>query len=161
MGVSKFEYFGNTLFDLTSDTVTSGSMLDGVVAHDAKGDRIVGSIINNGDVSNIIYVTGTESSITIPAGYTSGGTIRAVIVTHYYYSGVKMPKLPDEAAAYPYQFIRKNNSTGYYDLVLCSSQVYRDGSAVKDGGAAGSDKWYRLRGGRRPHGASYPTHPCK
>lgn len=42
MGVNKVEYGGNTLIDLTSDTVTANDLRVGVTAHDARGELIVG-----------------------------------------------------------------------------------------------------------------------
>ena len=57
--VNKIEYAGQTLIDLTNDTVSSSTLLDGQVAHDASGQRIVGAMmqnpvtVNNGSVSKI------------------------------------------------------------------------------------------------------------
>ena len=42
--VNKVEYGGNTLIDLTSDTVTSGQLISGYTAHDASGTPITGII---------------------------------------------------------------------------------------------------------------------
>ena len=44
MGVSKIVYGGNTLIDLTADTVTPGTLAAGVVAHNAAGERITGAL---------------------------------------------------------------------------------------------------------------------
>lgn len=43
MGVNKVVYDGDTLIDLTGDTVTSESLAEGVTAHAANGERIVGT----------------------------------------------------------------------------------------------------------------------
>lgn len=43
MGVSKVTYAGTTLVDLTEDTVTSDTLLEGVTAHDASGEVVVGA----------------------------------------------------------------------------------------------------------------------
>ena len=43
-GVSKVTYGDEVLLDLTGDTVTPNSMLPGVTAHAANGDRIVGAL---------------------------------------------------------------------------------------------------------------------
>ena len=43
MGVSKVTYYGETLIDLTGDTVTPGTLAVGETAHDAKGNEITGS----------------------------------------------------------------------------------------------------------------------
>ncbi len=44
MAVSKVVYGGETLMDLTSDTVTPETLLEGVTAHDASGAAIVGTL---------------------------------------------------------------------------------------------------------------------
>lgn len=44
MAVNKVQYFGDTLIDLTSDTVTSDTLLQGYTAHDKSGQIITGSI---------------------------------------------------------------------------------------------------------------------
>ena len=44
MAVNKVQYFGDTLIDLTSDTVTSDTLLQGYTAHDKSGQIIIGSI---------------------------------------------------------------------------------------------------------------------
>ena len=44
MAVSKVVYGGETLIDLTSDTVTPETLLEGVTAHDASGAVIVGTL---------------------------------------------------------------------------------------------------------------------
>lgn len=45
MGVSKVEYDGNTLIDLTGDTVTAESLMKNVTAHDAAGNQITGMAV--------------------------------------------------------------------------------------------------------------------
>lgn len=46
MAVNKVEYADKVLFDLTEDTVTEDQLLDGAVAHDKTGAKIVGALIN-------------------------------------------------------------------------------------------------------------------
>ncbi len=46
--VNKVNCDGNILIDLTGDTVTASSLVQGYVAHDASGAQIVG-IIEDGD----------------------------------------------------------------------------------------------------------------
>lgn len=72
--VSKVTYYGGTLIDLTSDTVTSDKLLAGMTAHDASGNLITGTMPDNGSISEIIDGVNTKT-VVIPAGYTSGGTI--------------------------------------------------------------------------------------
>ena len=46
MDVNKIEYDGRVLLDLTEDTVTEDKLLEGTVAHDKTGAKIVGALIN-------------------------------------------------------------------------------------------------------------------
>ena len=44
MGVSKVDFAGNTLVDLTGDSVTPENLLEGATAHNAAGDQIDGAV---------------------------------------------------------------------------------------------------------------------
>lgn len=44
MAINKVEYGNNTLIDLTNDTVTADTMLEGTTAHNAAGERIIGNV---------------------------------------------------------------------------------------------------------------------
>lgn len=44
MGVNKVVYNGDTLLDLTGDTVTVNTLAEGVTAHAANGEEIVGTL---------------------------------------------------------------------------------------------------------------------
>lgn len=48
MGYSKVEFAGKTLIDLTADTVTPATLAKGITAHNAAGDRIVGTMQASG-----------------------------------------------------------------------------------------------------------------
>ena len=45
MAVNKVEYAGNTLIDLTADTVTAETLAQGVTAHAANGEPITGTLV--------------------------------------------------------------------------------------------------------------------
>ena len=63
--------FGNTtLIDLTADTVAAASMLAGVIAHDASGATITGTIATKTSSD----MTLTNNTLSIPAGYYAAGT---------------------------------------------------------------------------------------
>lgn len=47
MPISKVTYNGTPLIDLTSDTVTPSDLTEGVTAHDAAGNLIVGTAVRN------------------------------------------------------------------------------------------------------------------
>ena len=55
-------------------TLTKDKALEGYVFVDAQGVEQVGSMKNNGSVTQTIDGL-TNTSVTIPAGYTAGGTI--------------------------------------------------------------------------------------
>ena len=44
MGVSKVDFAGNTLVDLTGDSVTPETLLEGATAHNAAGEQIEGAV---------------------------------------------------------------------------------------------------------------------
>ena len=44
MGVSKVDFAGNTLIDLTGDSVTPETLLEGATAHNAAGEQIDGAV---------------------------------------------------------------------------------------------------------------------
>ena len=67
---NKIIYGDQTLIDLTSDTVTAASMLSGVIAHDASGATVTGTIATKTS-SDITLVNNT---LTIPTGYYAVGT---------------------------------------------------------------------------------------
>lgn len=60
--------------DVTGVTAKAAEVLDGTFFVDATGKRVEGTMPNNGDVSaEIDGLTGT--TVSIPAGYTPGGTV--------------------------------------------------------------------------------------
>lgn len=65
MSVKKIEFDGKTLIDLTKDTVTAGSMLNGVTAHNNEGDIITGNI----PTKTAANLTVNGKTVTVPAGY--------------------------------------------------------------------------------------------
>ena len=67
MSVKKIEFDGKTLIDLTKDTVTTESMLDGVTAHNNEGDIITGNI----PTKTAVDLTANGKTVTVPAGYYS------------------------------------------------------------------------------------------
>lgn len=45
MAVNKVTYGGETLIDLTGDTVTADKLAQGITAHDASGAEIIGTLV--------------------------------------------------------------------------------------------------------------------
>lgn len=61
MAINKVKYGGNTLIDLTSDSVTPESLLSGVTAHDKSGNPITGTF----DPDKYLEKTGDASDTTV------------------------------------------------------------------------------------------------
>lgn len=60
--------------DVSGVTATADKVLEGSVFVDAEGNETEGAMVNNGDVS-ATFDGMTKTSVTIPTGYTNGGTI--------------------------------------------------------------------------------------
>lgn len=48
MAVNKIVYAGNSLIDLTDDTVTADKLSEGITAHDKSGNKITGTMTSSG-----------------------------------------------------------------------------------------------------------------
>ena len=57
MGVSKVDFAGNTLVDLTEDSVTPETLLEGATAHNAAGEQIVGGMKKGAELKIVVSVT--------------------------------------------------------------------------------------------------------
>lgn len=73
MAINKVVYGSNTLVDLTSDTVTSATLLNGYTAHDKSGADISGSMANNG--AKTYTISSANQVINIDDGYHKGSTV--------------------------------------------------------------------------------------
>ena len=60
--------------DLTLDTVTAGSMLSGVTAHDSAGNAIIGTIATKTSSD----LTASGATVTVPAGYYASSRSKSV-----------------------------------------------------------------------------------
>ena len=61
-----------TFYDTADGDITSSDVLTGKTGYNASGS-VSGSMANNGSTSGTIYTK--AGTVTIPAGYTSGGTV--------------------------------------------------------------------------------------
>lgn len=94
MAINKVIYGGNTLIDLTSDTITADKMLAGYKAHDKSGTLITGSCefdVNSGDATAAIaeilsgktaYARGAKLTGTMPNRGSITGTISTLDGTY-------------------------------------------------------------------------------
>lgn len=86
MGISKVNFGGDTLIDLTNDSVDAASLLKGKTAHNAAGEQIVGEV---DDVKGTFYVTVTQgnydsatadkTSEEVYAAYAAGYDVQALV----------------------------------------------------------------------------------
>ena len=93
------------------------------------------------------------SNYSIPSGSTTSTTLyypkcERIIYTNekLKFNDIKLPMLPTEyLSSNPYVFIRKNNTSGFYDLVLGASAWYYDSSNIRVS-PSGTDLcyWYRI-----------------
>ena len=77
MGNSKIVYYGETLIDLTDDTVEAAKLLNGVTAHDKKGEKITGTLADVTQATPAITVDAAgkiTASATQAAGVVAAGT---------------------------------------------------------------------------------------
>lgn len=72
--INKVVYYGDTLIDLSQDTVAQADVLSGKTVHLPSGQQVQGSMVNNGSTSATI--TTKAQQVVVPQGYTSGGTIQ-------------------------------------------------------------------------------------
>ena len=63
MAVNKVVYGKETLIDLTGDSVTAEKLLEGETAHNAAGERIVGTATQGG--GSLVVTDDNEGNITI------------------------------------------------------------------------------------------------
>lgn len=97
--VNKVIYGGNTLIDLTADTITAAQLLEGVTAHDKSGAPITGTLTYDADTSDATavaaeilstktaYVNGAKVTGTMPNRGKVTGTISTVDGTYTIQNG--------------------------------------------------------------------------
>lgn len=93
MAVNKVEYGGNTLIDLTSDTVTPETLAAGVTAHDARGVTIMGTMSNSTLYGTCDTAAATAAKTTTITGVDELTTGLTIYVKFTYANGVANPTL--------------------------------------------------------------------
>ena len=157
MGVNRVDYGGNTLIDLTGDTVTAQSLLAGFTAHGADGEAIIGTATGGGThVGNktkslssnatSISFTGLEAQ---PKAFMLIATTQITVSSTYYVSSV----MSDGTNTYGAYFRKgSGGSSSAYQYVSSSyfSWEYSNGtltvrtSSSTNGGYFKSSVTYRL-----------------
>lgn len=81
MAISKVVYDGNTLIDLTSDSVNTSNLSKGTTAHNAAGEQIVGTFEqaqsdwNQNDETAVDYIKNRPSMLPNPNALTFTGAV--------------------------------------------------------------------------------------
>lgn len=145
MAISKVIYGGNTLIDLTSDTVTAEKMLKGYTAHGANGEVITGTCTFDADtqdatasaseilLSRTAYVKGAKTTGTMPnkgavTGYISAKNSPYMIPRGYHDgSGSVGISLTEQA-----KIIATNIREGVTILGVTGSMAGRDGEKAQE-----------------------------
>lgn len=73
MGVNKFVYYGETLFDITGDTVSADTLKKGITATDKTGTKITGT--NTNDVDSTDATVAASEMMDGKTGYARGNKI--------------------------------------------------------------------------------------
>ena len=121
MAVNKVIYDGDTLVDLTDSTVTPETLAEGVIAYNAKGERIVGTATFGGTGLISFTIDGTsyqaDQGMTWGAWVTSSYNTDNYVVSPQY--GVIHPNYSDSVAVYP-----STSSTEVYsrDAIMSGGQ---------------------------------------
>ncbi len=92
MAVNKVVYSGQTLVDLTSDTVTADTLAEGVTAHNASGNKITGTMKANTptpftnlyDPANVVLKTISNCSSSAGATFTSDNYVNYVKIPFHH-----------------------------------------------------------------------------
>lgn len=117
MAVSKVVYGGNTLIDLTGDTVAADKLLSGYTAHDAAGNAITGTATAGGGGLPAEIVAGDTPVLMDSGSYQASGTSLAN-------SGLSIT-LPI-AGTYRIKWTVAGGGGSSYSI---KSQIYKNGTA--------------------------------
>ena len=121
MAVSKVVYGGNTLIDLTGDTVAADKLLSGYTAHDAAGNAITGTATAGGGGAPSTIVAGDTPVAMNPIVCTASST-SALTATN-------LTQTINKAGTYRVRFVvggGDESSTSYH----AKAQLYKNGVAV-------------------------------
>ena len=114
MGNSKIVYYGETLIDLTGDTVEPAKLLKGITAHDKKGEKITGTFEAAAPYAII--------SVTYPAGSVCTCSNGSVTLTAKDTSGKALFTIP-EAGTWTVTAVSGSKSTSKAVSITTEGQV--------------------------------------
>lgn len=132
MAVNKVIYDGNTLIDLTEDTVTADQLKTGVTAHDAAGNRITGTYegedvsaetaeyteklgVQNGVIDQIVETLKTRFAVpsSLQNKVITPTTSRQVVTADEGYDGLSVVTVESIPKSYTNQIYNSGYDLGY------------------------------------------------
>ena len=117
MAVSKVVYGGNTLIDLTGDTVAADKLLSGYTAHDAAGNAITGTASSGGGLPAEIMAVDTPVMIAAGVYNPTGTSLENTGLS------ITVPL----AGTYRFKWVMAGGGGSGYSV---KSQLYQNGVAV-------------------------------
>lgn len=87
MGINKVIYNGQVLIDLTSSTVTPETLLEGVVAFNSSGDKIVGTYVISTYTNQVPLSINADGTVYNVVGFKNGYRVRSGGTEAEYSSG--------------------------------------------------------------------------
>jgi len=133
MGVNRVDYGGDTLIDLTEDTVTAETLLSGYTAHGADGELVTGTAEAGGGIKvTTKSLTSNATSIAFtglpaqPKAFMLIATTQITLATTYYVTAVSF----GGATTYGTYVRKGSGSSSAYHYASSSyfSWTYEDGT---------------------------------
>lgn len=121
MAINKVVYNGQTLIDLTGDTVTPENILSGYTAHNAAGDQITGTASGGGSIPTVI--TAGDTPVLANANWARATNSNSL-------SGTGISVTVTKAGTYRFKWGFGGGYKGQWGSYTVYSQLYRNGSAV-------------------------------
>lgn len=131
MGISKIVYGERTLLDLTGDTVTAETMMQGVTAHGADGEIITGTMSGGGASGKITLSESTPTAsdgavgdvwIVGSGGMVDSRNVTFELSTNYSTGSGDLDNVTDGDSS-TYWRSSNTQSTGYYVMATFTSPV--------------------------------------
>lgn len=143
MAVNKVTYGGETLIDLTGDTVTADKLVQGITAHDASGAEIIGTLVQKASklMSGTVTPTGTTTrSITVNHGL--GVTPNFALLVQSVAGGLSVTIIKDNAGyGMSVAFTLRSTSSSTASHTLMIDKTTMDSTSVTFAAARPEDSY--------------------
>lgn len=136
MAFSKIVFNGDALMDVTQDSVTAETLMEGETAHDASGERITGTATGGGGGSSERFMTPSMPEYALNGNSTIklanhnyatvrivgdvGGEMRITTSKHYFLSSLTNA---ETGGAVPYTTVSEDSRGGEYTFTMPDADV--------------------------------------